>query len=222
MSTVTAIISAYYAAEFLPTRLQNLFAQKPKPEIVVVCQGGSVEDGIASQYDVVIIRTPDIPTIGAAWNMGLSVATGDYITTANSDDLFTIDGLKLLVNALDEHPQADLVFSAVNLQHGDTINPWYRLHTETGFVPDIMDTLVHRCVIGSMPLWRRNELRFDESLTVACDYDMWLKMASMGNQFYYLSDICGTYQKRADSLEWLNKALCTRESELVRRRYAHH
>ena len=151
MSSVTAIISAYYAAEFLPIRLQNLFAQKPKPEIIVVCQTGSAEDKIASQYDTIIIHTPDVPTIGTAWNLGLSIASGDYITTANSDDLFTVDGLKTMVKALDENPEAALVFSAVNLQHGDTISPWYRLHTETGFVPDIVDTLVHRCVIGSMP-----------------------------------------------------------------------
>jgi hypothetical protein len=153
MSKVTAIISAYYAEQYMTLRLQNLFAQKPVPEIIVVCQTGSWENTIAKNYNVAIITTPNTPTIGEAWNMAIKIATGDYLTTANADDLFTIGGLKTLSDILDEKPDIDLAFSAVNREVGGEVAPWYRVHTEAGEIQP--ETLYDRCIIGAMPVWRR-------------------------------------------------------------------
>jgi len=220
MSTVTAIMSAYYAHEYIGRRIMNLFSQAKPLEVIAVCQEGSREHEALRQYDVKIITTPDIPTIGKAWNLAIAQAEGNYITTANCDDMFTVGGLALLKQALDEHEESGLVFSAVNIADASGIRPWYRLHTETGEIEGIYNVLVNRCIIGSMPLWRRSLHKvigyFDESLIVASDYDMWLRMACAGVGFYYLSDICGTYENRADSLEHRNKERLAEENEIVR------
>jgi len=55
---VTAIVSAYYSKMFLKKRMDNLMYQITRPEIVVVCQKGSLEEAIAKTYDVTWILTP--------------------------------------------------------------------------------------------------------------------------------------------------------------------
>jgi GT2 family glycosyltransferase len=222
MATITAIISAYYAHEYIGRRIMNLFSQVKPLEIIAVCQDGSREHEALSQYDVMIITTPDIPTIGKAWNLAIAQAEGDYITTANCDDMFTVGGLAMLRQALDDNDNVGLVFSAVNITDEQGTRPWYRMHTQSGAIPNMLEVLTHRCIIGAMPLWRRSLHDclgyFDEGFTVASDYDMWLRMARAGVGFYYLSDICGTYENRADSLEHRNKEIMINENKLIRGR----
>src|SRR3990167_2217812 len=83
MGTVSCIVSAYYAEEFLAGRLQNLVEQSTQPEIIVVCRRGSKEYSIASAWEnskslIRVIETDDIPTIYAAWNLGIQAATSGW------------------------------------------------------------------------------------------------------------------------------------------------
>lgn len=225
MSKVSALVSAYNAKEFLDKRITNLFGQVGKNdfelEIVVVCQSGSPEDRIASNYNVKIHRTPDVPTLGQAWNIGICNATGDYLTTANCDDRYHIGGLAAMVHELDKYPGVGLVFSQVDQDDGRLVFPWRRLERSSGIVADMPDILRTRCIIGPMPLWRSQIHRdigywFNEEMIVAADYDMWVHMAQAGVKFYYVEDSCGIYMKRADGLEHSHPELCRMESRQVR------
>ena len=225
MSKVSLLVSAYYAKDFLDRRLTNIFgAKKVDKEIIVVCQGGSIEDDIASKYNVKMIRTPDIPPIGRAWNLGIQAAEGDYLITANTDDRFNIGGLEAMVEILDNHPEAGLVFSQVDIDDGKYQYPWKRIVSSTGFIDNIFEVLQQRCIIGPMPLWRRSihaEIGwFDDEYIVACDYDMWLRMASHGIKFYYYDESCGVYARRYDSLEHRHPVETAEESKQIKERWA--
>ena len=226
MVKVSALISAYYAKDFLDARIQNLFGQKKNLdlEIVVVCQDKSIEDKIASGYEVQVIRTPGIPRIGTAWNLAIRKAKGEYLTTANSDDRFKIGGLVRMAETLDKHPDIDLVFSQVDVDDGQEVVPWKRVSFPTGEVQDIKRTLQARCIIGPMPLWRAEVNRrlgyFDETLTVASDYEFWLRMARGGLRFFYIAESLGVYARRPDSLEHRHPLECRQESNQVRAKCA--
>src|SRR5512139_1102265 len=108
MSKVSCIVSAYYAEQYLEGRIQNLLAQKPQPEIVIVCQRDSAEHRIATEAGkttdaITLVLTADIPTIYAAWNMGIRAAAGDYVTNSNSDDRLYPSALRKLADALDRN-----------------------------------------------------------------------------------------------------------------------
>ena len=220
MSKVSALVSAYYAEEYIHQRLINLYGQKGVDlEIIVVCQEGSSEYHAVKGFNLKTITTPDVPTIGKAWNLAIEAATGDYLTTANTDDRYLIGGLKQMVSALDEHPEIGLVFAQVDIDDGENQYPWQRINNDTGEVEDIAKVLERRCIIGPMPLWRKSLHdrvgMFNELYTVACDYDMWRRMAEDGVRFYYIAESTGVYMKRMDSLEHRNPAACRQETRLV-------
>ena len=216
---ISALVSAYFAEEYLHSRLINLFGQKGIDlEIIVVAQKGSQEETIASQYNTVVVPTLDIPPIGEAWNLAIERAKGDYLVTANCDDRFHLDGLKTLQDAFTD--DIGLVFSRVDIQTDNEIYVWKRLDHRTGEVHNIKDILEKRCIVGPMPMWRKSIHidigYFDETYTVAADYDMWLRMARAGVRFSYLDESCGVYMNRHDSLEHRNQQLLPDENRKVR------
>ena len=213
MTKVTAIVSAYYAADFLEARLENLRGV----DTIVVCQDKSNEASIAANFDVTVITTPDIPTVYAAWNMAIKAAKGDYIISANSDDEIYAGGVKVLQDALDEYQDYALAYFDVDrVEDGEKIGvfEW----AEGGF-----DDLMHGCFIGPMPMWRKSLHDkygyFDEGLTVAGDYDFWLRIAKGGEKFYHVRSIWGAHAERKDALEHRAPVRTLWETAQVRGRY---
>jgi GT2 family glycosyltransferase len=219
---VSALVSAYYAERFLAGRLTNLQEQDPEPEVIVVCQAGSVEEKIANGFDVRVIVTPDIPTIGAAWNIAIKAASGDYCVIANTDDRFLPDGLRMLSDTLDNTPAAGYVFSDLFLEkYGITTpRPNHGRLEHPGLIEDAYAAFKQRYFCGPMPMWRRSlhdtHGYFDEGYVVACDYDWVLRLAKAGVGIYWLNRMVGVYEIRDNSLELRNSNLCKTESRLIR------
>jgi len=226
MSTISALISAYHGAEWLDARIGNLFdASDHVVDPIVVCQINSEEDKIASQYNIKIIRTFDIPTIGKAWNMAIAESTGEYLTTANTDDKFYSGGLTRMVDLLDVMDKIGLVFSQVDLDNGRSKIAWKRIGNRTGEIINIYEMLKRRYFIGSMPVWRRSIHEkvglFREDYKVASDYDMWVRMAKDNVRFFYFAESLGVYLKRPGSLEHRNPEACRLESKEMNREGGH-
>lgn len=216
MNKVSALVSAYYCAGYLEERIANL----ADCEIIVVCKNNSPEYWIAKQYkDVKLIITPDVPTIGKAWNEAARLATGNYLVTANADDAFLPGGLEEMARVLDDNPQVGLVFSDVMRRDGANSVHWKRTNFPEGEVDAdaLREELSRRSFIGPMPMWRK-ELHeklgyFDERMIVSCDYDMWRRMAENGVGFWYIPRALGEYLYRDDSLEHRNIAAMRKEME---------
>ena len=214
---VSCLISAYYASEFIHIRLHNLQGH----ERIVVCQAGSNEETIARQFGAEqIITTPDIPTIGKAWNLAYREATHEYVTTANTDDQIYTRGYERMAQVLDDHPDVDLVFSMVDVTSGGSPRTWDRIRKETGIYD--AEEIIRRCIIGPMPLWRRNLLDriggFEEGM-VSADWEYWLRMHSKGAGFYYINKPLGCYARRSDSLEHRSGSQLAREAIILRDKY---
>jgi len=215
---ISAIISAYYCEAFLASRIDNIRENWCDP--VIVCQEGSQEEEIALHAQAQVITTPDIPTIGKAWNIAIKAADGDLIIVANSDDKFYLGGPIWMASELAKHPEAGLVFSDVDVQSGDLVHSWKRIDSPLGLVTDIREILESRAIIGPMPMWRKSLHEehgyFDEELIVACDYDWWLRLARAKVGFYYIPKPLGVYAFRKDSLEHRNKHLMPSENAKVK------
>jgi cellulose synthase/poly-beta-1,6-N-acetylglucosamine synthase-like glycosyltransferase len=217
MSTVTAIVSAYYAEEFLRGRLVNLKAQSLEPEIVVVCQDGSEEHAIAREFEVKTVLTTVIPTVYDAWNMAIRDSEGDYITSANSDDRFYPGALEKMAAALDRHSDRCLAYANVDRVteiDGESVAvfDW----AEGG-----LEKLLEGCFIGPMPMWRRSLHEehgyFFSDYTVAGDYEFWMRLALAGERFYKMRcGALGAHLEHDKALEHREGLRATWETAKVR------
>lgn len=218
MPQVSALVSAYHAAEFITARLDNLMAQQPTPEIIVICQRGSAEHMTATEYpcrNVKIIQTEDIPSIYAAWNMGIYAATGDFLTSANTDDIFYPGALAAMVAEL-EKTEADICYSMLHKLRNGKVEHWDR---RVGGV----EVLRRWCIIGPMPVWRKSlHTRygmFDESFSIAGDFEFWLRCVTGGAKMCYIPRPLGLYHSRPDSLEHRDPAAHKAERSRVKAMY---
>jgi len=198
MTTVSAIVSAYYAKDFIRARLDNLMSLEPRPEVIVVAQHGSVEAEIAKTYDVTWILTPDIPTIYAAWNMAIKASNCEYIMNANCDDTLYQAGIYSMIYVLDNNPGFSLVYGNNFTIDGEDKLAYFRKEGDYEFLKTC-------CFVGPMPIWRKSLHDrygyFNESFKVCGDYEFWLRVASYGEQFYHKNIFVGEYLKRTDSSE---------------------
>lgn len=219
---VSALVSAYYADQFLDGRIINLLNQELIPEIVIVCMEGSREHEIALKYPALVLTTDHVPTIGAAWNLGIIHASGEYLVIANSDDVFFDGGIKALADVLDANADVGYVFSDQHLMvKGITSRRMDHGHIgKGGKVENIKALLAERYFCGSMPMWRKSLHsafgHFREDYIVASDYEWALRLAEGGVGFYYLPESVGVYPIRNDSLEHRNQELCRIESRSIR------
>lgn len=65
-----------------------------------------------------------------SWNFGIKKGRGKYIYIATSDDLMTVDCLKKMYDALENHPECDLCDSVLKLidENGNEIQPYEKLY----------------------------------------------------------------------------------------------
>jgi glycosyltransferase involved in cell wall biosynthesis len=109
---VTVIIPTWNAARFLPEAIENILSQNyPALEIIIV-DDGSTDDTAAVvkslPCDVRYFRQENSGP-AAARNRGIRDSSGDLIAFLDSDDLWSEDHLQLLVRALMDQPELDVV-----------------------------------------------------------------------------------------------------------------
>lgn len=224
MPKVSAIVSAYYAPDYIEGRLVNLTLQNPMPEIIVIAKVGSKELECAKEFELDflshgifrIMPTLNVPTIYAAWNMAIAVAKGEYLTNANCDDRLHDGALDRMANILDNNPDIGVVFSAVDMTvEGGESHFWKRIEDDTGVMLDPFQRLMGQYFVGAMPVWRKSLGYYDPDLRHAGDLEFFLRVALEGAGFYYIDEALGIYDKRANSDEHRNKAASLYEHDKI-------
>lgn len=210
---ISALVSAYFAEQYLVARLDNL--QRENVETVVICRKGSVEEKIAFEYPCKMVLTPNIPTLYKAWNLGIEAASGEYLTSANCDDLFYDGGLEAMAKHLDTHDCA-VVCGDCDRKTENGISRWHR-GDGTPISPKFNR-------VGAMPMWRKSAHDkyglFDENMVVSGDYDFWLRLFVNGEKICHINEVVGLYWQRRDSIEHRHTETMHQEDVIIRERFA--
>ena len=165
---------------------------------------------------LVYARTKREP-LYCAWNRALQLARGTYVTNANTDDRLAPDALSTLVDALSAMHEQDprivgaygdcLVTSTQNAQWGQDIVLERSANYPEGvqqWADATPEVLVQRCTVGNCPVWLKSAHEvagvFDESYTVAGDYEMWLRFARHGMRFAKVQRVVGLFYESAVQL----------------------
>ena len=228
---VTAIVSVFRAERFMQGLLDDLARQTLAHELeIVIIDAASDENErrIIEQYqkcnaNIQYVRTGTRIGIYEAWNLGVSLAKGQYITFANTDDRHRPDAFEKMVKVLEENPGVGLVYAdvVVTEQENEVIET-VTLCGEFRW-PDFNPRLLFEvCYVGPQPMWRHQLHKrhgfFDPTFKSAGDYEFWLRICR-NETFVHLPEVLGLYLLSASGVEHGNQSLSYRESELARDRY---
>lgn len=116
---VSIIVSVYKAEEFIKRCVDSLLRQTYQNiEIILIEDGSPDRSGeIIDNYTDPRIKVVHNPNLGVSHtrNVGLALASGDYVTFCDSDDYYSLDHVeKVLHAAIDQ--DADIVISGYYLE----------------------------------------------------------------------------------------------------------
>jgi len=225
---VTAIVSTYNSERFIRDCLEDLEKQSiaDRLEIIVVDSGSQQnEEAIVREFqqkydNIKYIKTEKRETIYKAWNRAIKIASGKYITNANTDDRHRQDALEKMARTLDENPDKVLVYAnqlEVNEIGGHRVTVGERINGQFSR-SRLFDG---ECPPGSQPMWRKDvhELfgYFDESFIISGDYEFWFRLTQKFD-FFHLNETLGECFIGPDAVSRSDDNLLSWENEMVIRK----
>lgn len=205
---VSAIVSTYNSEKFIREKIEDLLEQtlKERLEIIIVNSGSMQnEDAIIKEYltsnsNIKYIRTEERESIYKAWNRGIKIASGEFITNSNTDDRLRNDAYQVLSDILIKNPEIALVYADQYITNVPNQKFNEVTISDINIAPDF-DRLhqFERCLIGSQPMWRaslhfKDDIWFNERYEVCGDHEFEMNISQKYELFHY-SEILGTYYK---------------------------
>jgi glycosyltransferase involved in cell wall biosynthesis len=226
--------SIYRGKKFIDGYLDDMFKQSIFSDIEFIfldCASDEEEQSIlfklANQFNnIKYIRLDKDPGLYAAWNIAVKLCSASVIGNWNIDDRKNKEGIEILLNQFDKHPELDLVYGFTYLSRianekyiDNSYNEIYP------YLPHSLENLIRNNSPHCMPLWKRNIHDrfgyFDESYKTAADADLWLRCAVGGAKIAMVNHPVGLYYEnpagRSTNPETLNEMIL--EVHTMRQKY---
>lgn len=198
---VSIVVPTRNRAEELVGALDSVRAQSADAWECIVVDDGSgdatgdvVARAVAGDARFRGLRREPGGSIAAARNLGLGAAIGEFVAFLDDDDRWLPEKLARQVEILDAQPDAAFVCGRVE-RFGDSGGIWPERPVPVR--PTLRALLASNFVPVSTVLARRTAVEqsggFDESLRVAEDYDLWIRVA-IRSPFLAESDVVARYR----------------------------
>lgn len=163
---------------FIERCLKSIFSQTYTDYEVVVIDDGSKDRTyeLAAKYDVILIRHRQSKGVAVSFNRGIEKARGDIICTLGADDFVSSDYLEKNLKAFLE-PDVMGVFPIMEFVEPDTFTGRVFYFYRQIFL--IKDKHSQWPMIWNRRIF--DYVRFDESLTVGEDADLWKRIKLKAN-----------------------------------------
>jgi glycosyltransferase involved in cell wall biosynthesis len=201
---VTAVIPAYNCEKYIGGAIESILSQDYEPVEVVVADDGST-DGTRDIVSSFGKRVELVECIhggpSAARNAGIAAAKGDLIAFLDADDLWKPGKLSYQV-PLFEDPQVGFVYS--NFDYIDAQGKLIRTRLGRWHKGNIFrEIMKYGLAWTGTVIVRRSVFEhlggFDESMPVAEDWDMWLRISAYYEADYDIRTL-SSYRMHEESL----------------------
>ncbi|OAI15114.1 hypothetical protein A1507_14510 [Methylomonas koyamae] len=188
---ISVIIPTFNQGNFIEKTIESVISQDyPNFELIII-DGGSTDNtiDIIRQYEQYLTYWVSEPDRGQshAINKGMAIATGDILTWLNSDDWYLPGTLYKFSEIFQENPDAGIVVGCgriIDLSGNEVhaIKPNPDIDLESLFNWMNGGDFLQPSSAFSRLAW---ELAgpIDESIHIALDVDLWLRMAKNGVKF---------------------------------------
>jgi glycosyltransferase involved in cell wall biosynthesis len=201
---VSVIIPTYNHGRYLGRALQSVIDQTYTNWEAIVIDNHSTDntDEVMASFaspHIKYLKIHNKGVIAASRNAGIFAANGDWVAFLDSDDWWTNDKLQACFNCIDDN--VDLVYHDLEIV-ADQPRPFRRKIIKSWQVktPVLMDLLVNgNAIVNSSVVVRKNLLdkiggiNASIEMIAAEDYNTWLRIAQLTNQFVYLPHMLGCY-----------------------------
>jgi glycosyltransferase involved in cell wall biosynthesis len=195
---ISVIVPTKQRSHYLALAIQSILSQTFQDfEIIIIDASGSGEE-IAKNFNdarIHYIYSENDKGVSHARNIGIELATGEYIAFLDDDDVWTSSKLQKQLELMEMKPKVGLVYCGICIinSFGKTIGYIYP-YRGTVF-PEI---LKWNCVGGcSRVLIRKSYLTkvglFDEDLSMGEDQDLWIRLAK-NYDFDYINELLSNYR----------------------------
>lgn len=226
---ISLITSVYDGDEYIRPFLEDITRQtifQEKCELILInANSPGNEDEVINEYlekypdNIVYHKLEEDPGIYGVWNMGVEMATGEFLTNANLDDRKAPHALEAHARALYADPTVDLVYGDMLIT--DKGNETWENNTSNGRAYNMPEFSVESLKMVNMPhaapMWRKSVHEkhglFNEKYRSAGDWEMWLRAAHGGSVFkklqvapvglYYFNP--GGISTNPDNFSWKRK-----------------
>ena len=215
---VSVILPTFNRADRLKEALGSVFGQTYRDFEVIVIDDGSTDDTIRTVRtfgDRIRCIRQENRGPAAARNAGVAVARGKYIAFLDDDDIWYPRKLELQAPILDGDPNIALVCGAGYAVHGEKRTPlaWVL----PSFAPSpsqvvqwfLAGNFIGMCSVLVRAATLRSNGVFEGRHSPCEDTDMWLRLASRGYRFAYLSE--PTWEYRYHDTNFTSNSLRSRE-----------
>jgi len=208
---VSVLISCFNAEDFIADAVASILAQTLTDWELVVVDDGST-DATLSQLDqfsdtrIRVVRSHENMGISRALNIGLQFVHGRYIARLDADDLASACRLEKQVDYLEKNPRAVAVGGSLSV-FGETSESILARKPSDSLGPYFLRGNQY---LSSSVMFRREclqgrDIRFNETLPNAQDYDFWMQLSKYGN-LAQVPGVLGQYRFH-DSQETSRNAL---------------
>jgi glycosyltransferase involved in cell wall biosynthesis len=186
---ISVIIPAYNSEKTIKQTINSVLNQTFSDLELIIINDGSQDSTleVITQISDSRIKVFSFPNAGGnvSRNRGLHLAVGEFVSFLDADDLWTPDKLQSQLKALQENVTAKVAYSWTDYidENGEFILSGQRVNVNENVYENLL--LNNFLENGSNPLICKKALitlgGFDESLSAAQDWDMWLRLASKFN-----------------------------------------
>jgi glycosyltransferase involved in cell wall biosynthesis len=185
MPRISIVIPAHNSEKTITKTIDSVLKQSFTDLELIVIDDGSQDKTleVVSKINDPRIKILSYPKAGAnvSRNRGLSLAQGEFVSFLDADDIWTSDKLASQIQALENNSKAKVAYSWTNYIDDD--DKFLLTGTHLTANGDVYEQLLITNFLesGSNPLICKEAILklggFDESLSAAQDWDMWLRLA---------------------------------------------
>lgn len=222
MKTVSIITPVFNTAEYIEECIQSVLEQTYDHIELIVVDDCSTDQSYEilkkfanEQKSIKVFQTKQNQGTGAARNLGLEKATGDFIYFLDSDDVLPKQTIELLVNHIGEH---DMIRGRMNTNHlinsfvlvyHNAFNP--RMYTDNKYNLLRNDSAINFLIRRSYI--EQHALRFNENVKVYSDLYFMIPALQNANMIPYMSE--AIYLKRRRANPMVNPSLTQQAIEVT-------
>ncbi|SFN72282.1 Glycosyltransferase involved in cell wall bisynthesis [Bizionia echini] len=208
---VTVLMPVYNCADYVGEAIKSILIQSFTDFEFIIIDDASTDETVSiikgfTDSRIKLIVKPTNTGITKTLNLGLSIAKGEFIARMDGDDISLPDRLNMQITYLEAHPDIAVCGTAYQILNRNEIIRKPELHEQIKITLLKKNCIGHPTVMLRSSILKKNGIKYDETLPVAQDYDLWVRITAYG-KLHNLPEVLLLYRKHNNQTSEIKRYL---------------